>query len=358
MRNVYERWGPILHPSLRMACGSSTLAYCHETETNRIWDNYNNKGYDVADSFIDGLHRYDWNTPLCITTGGLFASGTPLFDQQFTSKKNKSGQYYHIQFLSNFASTAPIAVLIEIPKLLAIYDLIPMPLPGPYRDMNFRREGAWTHSVETVEGRESTVKINADSGAIYLVGVRRFDDKQKLLDEEEYVKAANAIINQQGFAEKYMSEPVGTRMVIDRIPIRGKISDIARFQKNVILTFKRYFYLEDKMVNFVGEGGVISIQLNNDGSILNATKVWRTIKGIKRMTPSKDQQQALREALEKIKDRSAYRLADWTWGYKEEAGNVKQTELKAVYIFNFLPVDQGKAREFPPRIIEISAHVE
>ena len=55
MRNVYERWGPVLEPDVRMACGSSTPAYCHEWVTNKIWDNYNNHGFDVADAFIDGL---------------------------------------------------------------------------------------------------------------------------------------------------------------------------------------------------------------------------------------------------------------------------------------------------------------
>jgi len=358
MRNVYQRWGPIIHPSLRMACGSSTLAYCHETETNKIWDNYNNKGYDVADSFIEGLHRYNWNTPLCITTGGLFVGGTPLFDQTFTIKKNPSGKYYHIQYLSNFATTAPIGVLVEIPEFLPIYEVVPPPLPDPYREMKFRKEGEWMYSVEKVEGRDSKVKINLNSGAIYVSGTRHFDEKLKALSEEKYIQEAGLIINKQGLAEKDISGPIGTRMVIDRIPKEGKFSEIARFQKNVIVTFKRQVIIENKIVNFVGEGGVISIQLNNDGSILNATKVWRTIKGIRKITKAKAQQQALKEAMEKIKEKEAYRIADWTWGYKEEAGNVKQSELRSVYIYNFVPKDLEKSRDFPPRVIEISAHLE
>ena len=44
MRNVYERWGGALSPKLRMACGASTPAYCHESEANRIWNGYNNDG--------------------------------------------------------------------------------------------------------------------------------------------------------------------------------------------------------------------------------------------------------------------------------------------------------------------------
>ncbi|MCK4644688.1 MAG: hypothetical protein KAU46_00380 [Candidatus Aminicenantes bacterium] len=358
MRNVYERWGPILHPNLRMACGSSTLAYCHETETNKIWDNYNNKGYDVADSFIDGLHRYEWNTPLCITTGGLFVSGTPLFDQTFTNKPNPSGKYFHIQYLSNFATTAPPLVVLEIPEYLPIYEMIPPPIPDAYRKMKFKKEDNWMYSMEKVKGRNSKVKINLLSGAVYVSGERRFDEKLKLPDEEKYMQYAKYFINEQDWMEKEISKPIGSRMVIDRVPKEGKLSDLVRFQKNALVTFKRVITIEDKMVNFVGEGGVISIQLNNDGSVFNATKVWRKIKSIKRTTKAKTQQQALKEAIAMIKEKEAYRIEDWTWGYKEAPGNVKQTELKAVYIFNFMPVDLEKSRDFPPRIIEISAHLE
>ena len=193
---------------------------------------------------------------------------------------------------------------------------------------------------------------------MYVFGERRFDEKLKLLEEEKYIQYAKRLIEQQGWIEKEISKPIGNRMVIDRVPKEGKLADIARFQKNVIVTFKRQITIDDKTVNFVGEGGVISIQLNNDGSIFNATKVWRKIKEIKRSTKAKTQQQALKEAFAQIEEKDAYKIADWTWGYKEAAGNVEQTELKAVYIFNFVPVDLEKSRDFPPRIIEISAHLE
>jgi hypothetical protein len=358
MRNVYERWGPILHPNLRMACGSSTLAYCHETETNKIWDNYNNKGYDVADSFIDGLHRYDWNTPLCITTGGLLVSGTPLFDTTFTNTPNPSGEYFHIQYLSNFDTTAPLLFELEIPEFLPIFEMIPLPLPDPYHKLKLKEEDDWMYSIKKVEGRDSAVKVNRNSGAVYAFGERRLDEKVKPLEESEYIQLAKRFIKEHGWTEKEISEPIGARMIIDRAPKEGKISDLKRFQKNVVITLKRQINIEGITVNFVGEGGAISIQLNNDGSFLNASKVWRKIKGIEKTTKTKKQEHALKEAIAKIKEKEAYKLADWTWGYKEAAGNVKQTELKAIYIFNFQPIDLERIRDFPPRIIEISAHLE
>jgi hypothetical protein len=340
-----------------MACGSSTLAYCWETETNKVWDNYNNKGYDVADSFIEGLRRYDWNTPLCITTGGLFVSGTPLFDGTFTNTPNPSGAYFHIQYLSNFATTAPTFEIV-IPELIPIYELIPLPLPDPFRKYKFQEKGDWMYSTDEVKGRGPAVKVNRNSGAVYLFGELRFDEKAKPLEEKEYIRLAERFIEDQGLTEKEISKPAGVRMVIQRVPKEGKRSDLQKFQKNVIVTFKKQITLNGNTVPFVGEGGMISVQLNNDGTLFNTSKVWRQIKGVLRTTKAKKYEQAYKEAIAKIKEREAYKLADWTWGYEEDAGNVKQTEMKAVYIFNFMPVDPKMAKDYPPRIVKISAHME
>lgn len=356
-RNVYERWGPILHPDLRMACGSSTEAYCWHTETNKIWDNYNNNGYDVADSFIEGLRRYSWNTPLCITTGGLLVKGTPLFDTEFKNDPNPSGSYYHIQYLSNFATTAP-PVIVEVPELLPIFRVIPLPLPDPYRKWELIEKEGWLYSKKEVKDRGPALKVYLGSGTVYAFGERKFDRRVEPLLEKDYIQLAKDFIKEHGWSEKDISEAVGARMIIDRLPINGKFSDIKRFQKNVVLTFKRTITIAEKAVNFVGQGGVISIQLNNDGSLLNASKVWRKIKEIKKETGAKKYEQAYEEALEMLGEKDAYKLANWTWGYKEATGLVKQTELKAVYIFNFLAANEELKRDHPPRIVEISAHLE
>lgn len=357
MRNVYERWGARLDPTLRMACGSSTLAYCWDTETNKIWDNYNNKGYDVADSFIDGLHRYSWNTPLCITTGGFFTSATPLFDTSFTNAANPSGAYYHIQYLSEFATTAP-PIVIHIPELIPIFELIPLPLPDPYRKFKFEEQGEWMYSAEQVKDRGPAIKVNRESGSLYVSGQRRFDEKALPLKEEAYVQAAERIMREQGWQEKTAGKARGYRTVIQSMPKDGKQSEIRKTQKNVVVTFRRNLELDGKTVPVLGEGGVMSFQLNNDGSLLNASKVWRPVKSVLRMTKSKSYEQAYKEALGKIKEPNAYKLADWTWGYEEAAGNVKQTEMKAFYVFNFLPVDVKNAKTYPPMIVTISAHLE
>ena len=358
MRNVYERWGPTLNPALRMACGSSTLAYCHETETNKIWDNYNNRGFDVADSFIDGLHRYSWNTPLCITTGGLFVSGTPLFDAAFTNAANPSGPYYHIQYLSNFDTTAPDLIPVKVPELLPIYELIPPPLPDPYRNFKFQEKGEWMHSSNMAKERGIDLRVNRNSGAVYLSGERKFDEKAKPLNENEYVQRAERLIGEQGWLEEGISKPRGTRMTIQRVAKDGKRSDINSFLKNVVINFKRRIKIDGDYLDVIGVGGVISVQLNGDGSLRNASKVWRKIKSIKKTTKAKKYEQAYDEAIAEIKGKNAYKLLDWTLGYDEAAGNVRQNELRAFYLFNFVPVDQTRSMDYPPRIVTISAHIE
>ncbi len=358
MRNVYERWGPILSPELRMACGSSTAAYCHETETNKIWDNYNNKGYDVADSFIDGLHRYDWNTPLCITTGRWSVSSTPLFDTTFTNAPNPSGSFLHIQYLSSFDSNMPVLAPLHVPEYLPIYELIPLPLPDPYRKMKFEEEGDWLYSVQKIEGRGPAVRINRKSGAIYTAGKRTFDEKRPPLKEITYTRIVERLIKEQGWAEENISKLRGLKMIIERIPREKNYSAAERFQKNVTITARRQIIIDGRRVEFVGEGGLITFQLNNDATVFNSSKIWRKIKGVKRVTKGKPFDQAYNEALGKIREKEAYRLADWRWGYEELAGNVEQTELMAVYLFNFMPRDPDRTEEYPPRIVKVSAHME
>ncbi len=359
MRNVFERWGPILSPELRMACGSSSAAYCHESETNRIWDYYNNHSYDVADAFIYGLHRLSWNTPLCITTGGWTTSSTPLYDATFTNQPNPSGPYLHIQYLSEFDSNVPFAI-IDVPPLLPVFSIIPMPLPEPYEKYEFKDDDSWRFSTNEVKGREvPEVKVNKKSGAIYFASERAFKEGGGMLDEKEYIKSASEFMRKQGWMEKETAKPEGQMMMVET---RGKEEradeKVTVTGKNATVTFRRQIMLDDGYAITLGEGGKISIQLNPDGSVYNASKVWRPITEIINKTQSKPFEQALEEALEEVPEREAYELENWTWGYEESPGNVEQTELRAVYVFYFAPVDMEKLMDYPPMAVKVSAHLE
>jgi len=100
---------------------------------------------------------------------------------------------------------------------------------------------------------------------------------------------------------------------------------------------------------------VIEIQMNNDGSMLNASKVWREVVGFEQWEPVKRYEKALNEALGQIKEPEAYELAEWAWGYVEAAGNEEQEAMQLMFRFWFAPSDSDDVRELPPVMIEVPA---
>ena len=360
MRNVYERWGPVLGSDFRMACGSSTCAYCHQSQMNQIWNSYNNLGYDVADSFINGLRGSTVVVPLCITKGGANAAATPLYDAAFTNQANTSGtSHYHIQYLSYFASTPTSPAFIPvIPKLLPIYEVRPLPLPEPLLDVQFETEDDWMVSADQIGERGPRVRIDKGSGAVYVSGERKPSAEESVLEEQEYIDRALRFIREQGWTEKSFSEPMGVRFVIDTTPVKDTREVQKRLQKNVIVTLKRQIDVAGELVNVLGEGDVMAVQMNNDGSLLNASKVWREVASVRQQAQVKSYEEAYQEALGQIKDRQIYELDRWTWGYKEAAGDAEQSELRIVFQFWFAPADRDTLPAHPPQMIEVPGQVQ
>lgn len=201
------------------------------------------------------------------------------------------------------------------------------------------------------------VKVNKNSGSVYVFGERSFREDAPVLSDSSYLETAKKFLEKQGWAEREMLEPVGERMVMERAPETGNYKDsLVVSQKNVVISFRRQIEIGGRYYNTVGEGGQMIVQLNNDGSLYNASKVWRKIEGVKRTAKTKDYDQAFAEAVKQIAERDAYKLDSWIWGFEEHAGNVRQDELKAVYIFNFAPIDMERVMEIPPRAIKVSAY--
>lgn len=352
-RNVYERWGPVFNPDLRMACGSSSDAYCHEDQTNRIWDDYNNKGYDVADSYINGM-AWGEATPLCMTQGGISVAQTPLFDQFFTSEPNTAGtDWFHIQHTQGFDTNSPYH-LVEPPKLVPIFQLIPLPYPDPIQGIELKQEGEFLVSSDVIEGRGPQIRIHPASNSIYLAGPRIFGNDGQQLDEQEYLDLALRFLEEQGWVgEKTFSEPTGVHMMLTSHPKEG--GDEVQQQKDVIITFKRVVEVNGLAINVLGEGGEMQVQMNNDGSVVNASIVWRDLGDIIQEVPILTFDEAQDLAMQQVPNADQYRLFDWNWGYKEESGNVDQTELRPVFQFSFVAADQDASFDFPPVQVEISA---
>jgi len=356
MRNVYQRWGPALTADLRMACGASTEAWCWDGEVDSIWNHYNNDHYYVSDAFIYGLKTYHSNVvPLCITLGGSDVTKTPLWDLTFTNLPNDAGtSRYHIQYNGVFTSTPRKLNLYDIAKVLPVLKLKAMSLPATLADIKFKQDGDWLLSPEEVRGRGAAVRVNALSGAVYMIGDTGGFADGKALSEREYLDLAMSYLHKQGWDEKNFADPMGTSMRLQSVPVKGEGPDIQDVQKNVSITFKRQVLVADQLVNVLGEGGVMVVQLNNEGSMLNASKIWRMVAEEGESLKVKTFEQAQAEALKQIKEPKNYKLDNWNWGYKEQAGNVEQNEMRIVYQFEFVPNNSELMMDFPPMAIEIA----
>ena len=354
--NVYERWGAAINSNLRMACGSSTCAYCHEGQVNSIWNNYNNLGQGVADSFISGLAVGNV-VPLCISMGGWNINTNPLVaDWSFTNQPNTSGtSHYYIQYLSDFASNRPSIVLPKIPELLPKRVLVlPMPLPRQWLDYEYRVEKEWMYSPDEIAGRGPRVRINQLSGAMYVAGPAEPLGEAAPLSEQAYVDLATRHAAELGWSEGSASEPIGSRMMIAGVAVEEpKRQEVV--QKSVTVYLKRLIDVEGVGVPVLGDGGVVEIQMNNGGSLLNASKVWREVVGFESWERVKTYEQALAEALEETRHSWAYGVTDWAWGYVEAAGNEAQEEMRLVYRFWLIPTEQGEVRDLPPMMVEVPA---
>jgi hypothetical protein len=364
MRNVYQRWGPVLDPDLRMACGASTAAYCWTQEVNRIWDNYTNHGYPVLDSFLFGMRLSSGIVPLCITRGGEDLYSTPFFDNSFTNLPNTSGNtYFYIAWVEPVGSSSKAATpkASEIPAELPILSLQAMDLPSPLHDLKLKAVGQSRISEETVPDGGPRIRVDQRSGAVYIRGQQALSKSAKTeLSEDDYFASARRLIKEQGWDDDGLAEPTGARIKISREPRQGKAGESKTVQKNVIVSFGRQVAVGSVRVPVFGPGGRVTVQMSNDGKVLNAAKIWRRVKDdptTKQMMRVKSYDEAYKEALAKVKDVSKYKLTSWQWGYMEAAGNVEQKEMTIVFRFEFAPTDHGDLQEYPPQRIEVEGQV-
>ena len=355
MRNVFERWGPVLTKDLRMACGGSTSMWCWNSNVNAVWDDYNNHGMSVAESFIDGFSAsHPGVVPLCITRGGADIANTPLYtDSAFTNQPNNSGSgHYHIMYLGGGTQTQHIPLLIpkKLPKLIVAAAEHPAHMTDmvPHSSMAQPR----------FEGKKALVKINPVSGSVHMVSEKRLHGVEPVLADKAYLERAAAFLREMQWDGKDISEPLITRMLTASMPVDGGIKDVKRGHKAVMVKYNRQIDVNGTRVNVLGAGGQVRILMTAGGNILNANRVWRKVQSFGPEVPLKSFEEARDEALRKLPNPEAFRLSDWNWGYKEPAGNVGVTELPLVFQFNFLAKRHEDTMEYPPMIVERSAEKE
>ncbi len=353
MRNVFERWGPVLTPDLRMACGGSTSMYCWNGNVNNVWNDFNNNGMSVAESFINGFSG-SGVVPLCITMGGSNIASTPLYtDTAFTNQPNTSGSgYYHIMYLGGGAQTAqiPSSIPKKLPKVMVTAAELPMRLK------NIVPSSTIPHAK--FAGEKAIVHINPASGSIHMVSEKRVHDVEAAIEEKEYISRADALVKEMQWDSIDLTRPVMTRLLTASMPVGGSAKDIKQGQKAVLVKYSRQIEVKGVKVNVLGAGGKVNILMTTGGNILNANRVWRKVKGLTAEVPLKSFEEAQAEAIRKLSDPGAYRLDEWNWGYKEPAGNVEVAELPIVFQFGFVAKNHDDLMKYPPVFLEIPAEKE
>ena len=177
------------------------------------------------------------------------------------------------------------------------------------------------------------------------------------LREEQYLDLASRFLREMGLAETH-AKPEGTRMMIESAPVINKTHEVSRRQKSVFIIFRRQVELDGKTVPVLGDGGLIRLQMNNDGSIARAAKIWREITGVRKIARVKPYETTYGEALRQLANPGAYRLEGWSWGYKEFEGDAQQADLRIVHLFYFTPKAQGPDLQIGPIQVEIAAQLD
>jgi hypothetical protein len=363
MRNVYERWGSMLAPGIRMACGFSTAAFCQADDIRRVWDLYDRStnGYAVADAFIEGFREgREGTVPLCITLGSASADRIPLLDETFSTSPNPYGaSHYHVQYPSPFSSAPQPARPSDTgtPLWAPIYSLKPMALPATLKDRAFEKQDAMLFSGEREGATGLTVRVQPVSGALYLSGKRDFDTDVLTLKEDQYLDRAARFLQEWGLAET-TAKPEGIRMMLESAPVINNTYYVIRRQKNVVILYRRHVEVDGKTVPVLGDGGLIRLQMNNDGSVARAAKIWREITGVRKIARVKPYDTVYREAQQQLANAALYKLEGWLWGYKEFEGAAEQKDLKIVYIFSFISKSNDLGLQVLPVQIEIAAQLD
>jgi hypothetical protein len=342
-----------------MACGVSTLAYCHEGNVNAIWDDFNNKGMSVADSFIDGLGSTTVK-PLCITRGGADITKTPLYDATFTNRRNTSGTgYLHILYAGGTQTNPPAIKWTpdKIPVKLWRVRVVP---PGD--PVEFKRRLVTVKGVEQlrdaqIAGTVATVRRNPESGALHLRAITPTAAAvpRSLKTEKALQEGALAFVRKLGWVGADTGVVRVRRLLTASMPVNGKAADITRGEKGVIVTITRQLRVGGQTVDVLGQGGRIDVTLGRGGEVLTASRTWRKAEVSREAVAIKPFAKARAEAEHRLKKPEAYQLADWRFGYKEDAANVAQRELAVIYQFDFVPKDRAQLMDYPPRQVEISA---
>jgi hypothetical protein len=229
-----------------------------------------------------------------------------------------------------------------------------MPLPATLKKLAFERQDGMLVSSDLENATGLSVRVRPASGALYLNGEIKFDPDVRTLKEDQYLDRAARFMRDWGMTEA-AAKPEGVRMMLETVPVSNRTFEAIRRQKSVFITFRRQVELDGKSIPVLGDGGLIRLQMNNDGSVARAAKVWREITGVRKIARIRPYETTYGEALQQLANPASYKLDGWTWGYKEFEGSAEQADLRIVHIFTFTPKGQESALQVAPVKVEIVA---
>jgi hypothetical protein len=220
-------------------------------------------------------------------------------------------------------------------------------------------------SKEMTNDKRPKLKINLRKGVITLAGDRaRLNAEAKIqLQTKDYMQLASSFIQEQGWNETDMGDLRTIRAGLQVMPLnntakppqqRKKVLDM---QKDITIIANRRLQLDDMSVKMLDTDNRILVQMNNDGSIIRASKQWSGIKHKQGGIPVKSFDTAYNEALQHLANPSLYELVTWDWGYKAISHSNGQDLMVGYYRFNFEPNSQVFACIDSPRTIDIQAHL-
>jgi hypothetical protein len=377
--NVYENIGPMLGDSMRMACGMTTTGVVNASMPSAFWNRLSG-GKTVADAFLFSFRGYEFNIPMCITTGGSDINKTPLVtDTDFDMASNPSGDYYHIRWrvaysdeirnqrddiaggdeLTGWQQASGTSTEPNLPEELALVEVEPT-VQGPVANFAIvDARGPRLHGRSVRLGRTVEAEVDQRSGGFRLWS-RRAPVPERWTDDGrvDYVRSARRAVSDWNAGEADIAAGVTVSKLqtqrVPRNPAAWNDSEIVNSQDGVVVQFRRRLVVDGRAQDVVGDGGTLEVRLNNDGTFAGMTKTWRkrVRQGQERHVRTKRFSQALSESQARLG--AGWTLKRWRIGYKEDDSSAEQRELRPVYELHYTP----PTPEQPELIVEVSAEAD
>ena len=232
----------------------------------------------------------------------------------------------------------------------------------PGDPVEFKRRLVIKNKVEHLSdpllaGKLAIVKRNSESGALSLkaVGAATLKTTRSVRSEAAQRKTALEFVRRIGWLEKDSGAVQVTQMLTASMADKGKGSPVTHGRKNVIVNIIQRVRNGEQTLDMLGNGGRVAVTLAPGGEVLTAARTWTQTELPSEQVSIKPFERAQAEAIKKLTNAEAYKLAEWRFGYKQATANVAKNELPVVYEFDFVPKDREKLIDYPPQQIEVSA---